>query len=73
MADRGGSTRQKWIDQAQSLNLYMAARRARSWTRCTSWPGCGLKTTYYLRTMAATQIEKSTVFRARALWRYVRS
>lgn len=53
--------RQKWIDQAQSLNLYMAGASGRkldelyrlAWLR-------GLKTTYYLRTLAASHGEKST-------------
>ncbi len=57
-----GSRRQKWIDQAQSLNLYMAAPDGRkmdtlyklAWIR-------GLKTTYYLRSMGATHVEKSTL------------
>ena len=56
-----GSRRQKWIDQAQSLNLYMAGASGKrldelyklAWIR-------GLKTTYYLRTLAATSAEKST-------------
>jgi ribonucleoside-diphosphate reductase alpha chain len=56
------SRRQKWIDQAQSLNIYMAGASGKkldevyklAWIR-------GLKTTYYLRTMAATHVEKSTV------------
>ncbi|VVE89721.1 ribonucleoside-diphosphate reductase subunit alpha [Pandoraea bronchicola] len=56
------SRRQKWIDQAQSLNIYMAGASGKkldetyklAWTRA-------LKTTYYLRTMAATHVEKSTV------------
>ncbi|AXE99611.1 ribonucleoside-diphosphate reductase subunit alpha [Paraburkholderia hospita] len=56
------SRRQKWIDQAQSLNIYMAGASGKkldevyklAWLR-------GLKTTYYLRTMAATHVEKSTV------------
>jgi ribonucleoside-diphosphate reductase alpha chain len=51
--------RQKWLDQAQSLNLYMAAPSGRkldelyrlAWVR-------GLKTTYYLRTLGATHMEK---------------
>ncbi|MCD5327518.1 ribonucleoside-diphosphate reductase subunit alpha [Chromobacterium piscinae] len=55
------SRRQKWIDQAQSLNLYMAGASGKkldelykhAWLR-------GLKTTYYLRTLAATSAEKST-------------
>src|SRR5262249_35763384 len=53
---------QTWIDQAQSLNMYMAGVSGKkldevyklAWLR-------GLKTTYYLRTMAATHVEKSTV------------
>jgi len=54
--------RQKWIDQAQSLNLYLAEPSGRrlddiyklAWLR-------GLKTTYYLRTLGATAAEKSTI------------
>jgi ribonucleoside-diphosphate reductase alpha chain len=57
------SRRQKWIDQAQSLNLYLAEPSGKkldtlykfAWVR-------GLKTTYYLRTMGATHVEKSTAF-----------
>ena len=57
-----GSRRQKWIDQAQSLNLYMAEPSGKkldnlyklAWVR-------GLKTTYYLRSMGATHVEKSTM------------
>ncbi|MBS0320140.1 MAG: ribonucleoside-diphosphate reductase subunit alpha, partial [Proteobacteria bacterium] len=56
-----GARRQKWIDQAQSLNIYMAGASGKkldetyklAWTR-------GLKTTYYLRTLAKTSAEKST-------------
>lgn len=56
------SRRQKWIDQAQSLNLYMSDPDGRkldnlyklAWIR-------GLKTTYYLRSMGATHVEKSTL------------
>jgi ribonucleoside-diphosphate reductase alpha chain len=56
------SRRQKWIDQAQSLNLYMAEPSGKkldqlykfAWRR-------GLKTTYYLRSLGATDTEKSTV------------
>ncbi|MFT4172399.1 MAG: ribonucleoside-diphosphate reductase subunit alpha [Rhodocyclaceae bacterium] len=55
------SRRSKWIDQAQSLNIYMAGASGRklddtyklAWTR-------GLKTTYYLRALSATAAEKST-------------
>ncbi len=57
-----GSRRQKWIDQAQSLNLYVGQPSGKvldnlyklAWKR-------GLKTTYYLRTLGATSTEKSTV------------
>jgi len=55
-----GSRRQKWIDQAQSLNLYMSEPSGKkldnlyklAWVR-------GLKTTYYLRSMGATHMEKT--------------
>ena len=54
--------RQKWIDQAQSLNLYIASPSGKkldqlyrmAWTK-------GLKTTYYLRSRSATHVEKSTL------------
>ncbi|MCB1107822.1 MAG: ribonucleoside-diphosphate reductase subunit alpha [Chlamydiia bacterium] len=57
-----GARRQKWIDQSQSLNLYLAEPSGKklhnmylfAWSR-------GLKTTYYCRTLGATQIEKSTL------------
>ncbi|MCS7090486.1 MAG: ribonucleoside-diphosphate reductase subunit alpha [Verrucomicrobiota bacterium] len=54
--------RQKWIDQSQSLNLYMAEPSGRKLSEMyfLAWQ-LGLKTTYYLRTLAATQIEKSTL------------
>src|SRR5437764_6330500 len=56
-----GARRQKWIDQAQSLNIYMAGASGKkldeayklAWVR-------GLKTTYYLRTLGKTSAEKST-------------
>ena len=56
------SRRQKWIDQSQSLNLYIANPSGKkldalyrlAWTR-------GLKTTYYLRSRSATHVEKSTL------------
>ena len=53
--------RQKWIDQAQSLNLYMAGASGKKLdeTYKLAWLR-GLKTTYYLRTTSATQAEKST-------------
>jgi ribonucleoside-diphosphate reductase alpha chain len=57
-----GARRQKWIDQSQSLNLYMAEPSGKkldqlyrhAWIR-------GLKTTYYLRSLGATNTEKATV------------
>jgi ribonucleoside-diphosphate reductase alpha chain len=54
--------RQKWIDQAQSLNIYMAGVSGKKLddTYKLAWVR-GLKTTYYLRTISATQTEKSTV------------
>ena len=54
--------RQKWIDQAQSLNIYMAGASGKKLdeTYKLAWVR-GLKTTYYLRTSSATQAEKSTV------------
>ncbi len=56
------SRRQKWLDQAQSLNLYLSEPNGKkldtlyklAWLR-------GLKTTYYLRTLGATHVEKSTM------------
>ena len=56
------SRRQKWIDQAQSLNIYMAGASGKKLdeTYRLAWLR-GLKTTYYLRTMGATHAEKSTV------------
>lgn len=57
-----GARRQKWLDQSQSLNLYVSTTSGRilqdlyflAWKR-------GLKTTYYLRSQGATQVEKSTL------------
>ena len=59
--------RQKWIDQGQSLNLYMSEPNGAkldslyklAWVR-------GLKTTYYLRSLGATHVEKSTMDTERA-------
>ena len=55
------SRRQKWIDQAQSLNIYMAGASGKKLDELYkhAWVS-GLKTTYYLRTLAATAAEKST-------------
>ncbi|MFV8818539.1 ribonucleoside-diphosphate reductase subunit alpha [Haliea sp. E17] len=56
------SRRQKWIDQAQSLNLYInnASGKKLDVTYRMAWYN-GLKTTYYLRSLAATSTEKSTI------------
>ncbi|GAB2967607.1 ribonucleoside-diphosphate reductase subunit alpha [Amycolatopsis acidiphila] len=56
------SRRQKWIDQAQSLNLYLDAPSGRKLDELYryAWHK-GLKTTYYLRTRSATSVEKSTL------------
>ncbi|TWG49541.1 ribonucleoside-diphosphate reductase alpha chain [Aminobacter sp. J44] len=56
------SRRQKWIDQAQSLNLYIANPSGRKLDELyrLAW-NKGLKTTYYLRSRSATHVEKSTL------------
>ncbi len=56
------SRRQKWIDQAQSLNLYIAGANGKKLdiTYRMAWFR-GLKTTYYLRALSATTTEKSTI------------
>src|SRR5260221_13288557 len=56
-----GARRQKWIDQSQSLNIYMpgASGKKLDETYKLAWLR-GLKTTYYLRAMGATHAEKST-------------
>ena len=59
---KAASRRQKWLDQSQSLNLYLAEPSGRkldslyklAWIR-------GLKTTYYLRTLGATRVQKTTM------------
>lgn len=57
-----GSRRQKWIDQSQSLNLYMAEPSGKKLDQLYrhAWV-VGLKTTYYLRSMGATNAEKATI------------
>ncbi|HEY4201162.1 MAG TPA: ribonucleoside-diphosphate reductase subunit alpha [Devosiaceae bacterium] len=56
------SRRQKWIDQAQSLNLYLANPSGKALDNLyrSAWKA-GLKTTYYLRSRSATHVEKSTL------------
>jgi ribonucleoside-diphosphate reductase alpha chain len=59
---QAAARRQKWIDQAQSLNLYIAqpsGKRLDALYR-EAWRS-GLKTTYYLRSRSATHVEKSTL------------
>lgn len=59
---QAASRRQKWIDMGQSLNLYVQQPNGRKLSDLylLAW-NSGLKTTYYLRTLAATQVEKSTL------------
>jgi ribonucleoside-diphosphate reductase alpha chain len=56
------SRRQKWIDMGQSLNLYISQPNGAKLNRMymLAWER-GLKTTYYLRSLSATQVEKSTL------------
>jgi len=57
-----GASRQKWIDQSQSLNIYIGQASGKKLDECykLAWQR-GLKTTYYLRAVGATHAEKSTV------------
>jgi ribonucleoside-diphosphate reductase alpha chain len=61
---QAAARRQKWIDQAQSLNLYIAEPSGRKLDALyrEAWRA-GLKTTYYLRSSSATHVEKSTLKR----------
>ena len=61
---QSAARRQKWIDQAQSLNLYIAQPNGRKLDSLyrEAWHA-GLKTTYYLRSRSATHVEKSTMKR----------
>jgi ribonucleoside-diphosphate reductase alpha chain len=57
-----GSRRQKWLDQSQSLNLYMAEPSGKKLDALYKMVWLhGLKTSYYLRTLGATNAEKSTI------------
>ncbi len=58
---KAGARRGKWIDQAQSLNIFFSGTSGKeiSDLYMYAWE-IGLKTTYYLRSLAATQVEKST-------------
>ncbi len=59
---RAAAYRGKWIDQSQSLNIFFRGTSGKELSEVYlyAWR-MGLKTTYYLRTLAATQVEKSTV------------
>lgn len=59
---RAAAYRGKWIDQSQSLNIFFSGTSGRDLSEVYlyAWK-MGLKTTYYLRSLAATQVEKSTV------------
>ena len=61
---QAAAQRQKWIDQAQSLNLYLAQPSGKKLDALyrEAWHA-GLKTTYYLRSRSATHVEKSTMTR----------
>lgn len=57
-----GARRQKWIDQSQSLNLYMAQPSGKKMDQLYRYAWIkGLKTTYYLRSLGATNTEKATI------------
>lgn len=59
---RAAAHRGKWIDQAQSLNIFFKGSSGRELSEIYQYGwSLGLKTTYYLRSLAATQVEKSTV------------
>lgn len=59
---RAAAHRGKWIDQSQSLNIFFMGSSGRQLSDIYhyAWE-MGLKTTYYLRTLAASQVEKSTI------------
>ena len=60
--------RQKWIDQSQSVNLFLPEPDMKVLSRMYRYAwSCGLKTTYYLRTLGASGIEKSTIDAGKAL------
>ena len=59
---KAAARRQKWIDQSQSVNLWLAHPDLKTLSHMyrSAWH-MGLKTTYYLRTLGASNIEKATV------------
>ncbi len=59
---KSAAHRAKWVDQSQSLNIYFAGTSGRELANIYEYAwSLGLKTTYYLRTLGASQVEKSTV------------
>jgi ribonucleoside-diphosphate reductase alpha chain len=59
---RSAAHRGKWVDQSQSLNIYFAGTSGRELANIYEYAWkAGLKTTYYLRSLGASQVEKSTV------------
>ena len=59
---KSASHRGKWVDQSQSLNIYFAGTSGRELANIYEYAwSLGLKTTYYLRSLGASQVEKSTV------------
>jgi ribonucleoside-diphosphate reductase alpha chain len=59
---RSASARGKWVDQSQSLNIYFAGTSGKELANIYEYAWkAGLKTTYYLRSLGASQVEKSTV------------
>ncbi|MBY0539130.1 ribonucleoside-diphosphate reductase subunit alpha [Patescibacteria group bacterium] len=59
---KGAAYRGKWIDQSQSLNIFFKGSSGKELSEIYQYAwAMGLKTTYYLRSLAATQVEKSTV------------
>ena len=59
---KSAAHRGKWVDQSQSLNIYFAGTSGRELANIYEYAwSLGLKTTYYLRSLGASQVEKSTV------------
>jgi ribonucleoside-diphosphate reductase alpha chain len=59
---KSAAVRGKWVDQSQSLNIYFAGSSGRELASIYEYAwSLGLKTTYYLRSLGASQVEKSTI------------
>jgi len=59
---RAAAVRGKWVDQSQSLNIFYKGSSGKEVSELYQYAWeLGVKTTYYLRTLAASQVEKSTV------------